>query len=92
MGSYKKVYCFGIKYTNREGIISITGPTALEGFVREGFVNMYNGESAPTELEVDVKLKDDYLEDILETEHIIKKTLEDEVGLTIKSFKFKIIN
>ena len=92
MEPYKSVYCFGIKYTNREGIISITGATALQAFANNGFVNMYNGETAPTELEIKVKLKDNYIEDILETESIIKNVLEDETGLTVKSFNFRVLN
>ena len=92
MEPYKRVYCFNIKYTNREGIISITGATALQSFANNGFVNMYNGETAPKELEVKVRLDNNYLDDILETEQKVKKVLEEEAGLTVKSFNFRVLN
>ena len=87
----KKVFCYNINYTNREAIISITGTAALESFINNGFVNYYNGESAPKELEIVVKLPENYLEDILNTESIIKEVLEQETGLTIKSFNFRLL-
>lgn len=87
----KQVYCFEITYTNRESIISITGINALRNFVDGGYLTVYDGQSAPTKLTIDISLTDNYLEDIISTEKAIKSKLEEEVGLSVKTFKFIVL-
>lgn len=87
----KQVYCFEIIYTNRESIISITGINALRNFVDGGYLNVYDGQSAPTKLTIDISLADNYLDDIISTEKAIKSKLEEDVGLSVKTFKFIVL-
>lgn len=85
-----RVLCFNIKYEGRDSIMFISGPSMLQNFVEEGFVGMYNGESAPKQLEVDLNLPKNYLEDLDTAELLVKTKLEEETGLKIKSFSFVV--
>lgn len=87
-----KVLCFNIKYEGRDSIMFIFGPSMLQNFVEKGFAGMYNGDSAPKRLEIDLKLPDNYLDDLDTAELLVKAKLEEETGLKIKSFSFTIPN
>lgn len=84
------VYCYNINYNNRESILFISGPNMLEAFARSGYLGVYNGESAPTELKIEVPLEEDYLNDINDTYNRIKTALSDETGLTVTDFNFRV--
>lgn len=81
-----KVTCFNIIYTGRESYITINSDN-LRNFVEHGFMDCYNGDSAPKQLDVIVETRN--LDDFDQLEKDVKKQLEEDTGLTVKSFGFK---
>lgn len=81
-----KVYCYGIKYTGKEAVMSCTGSDALANFVEHGYLSYYSGDEAPKDLTVTLKLPDNWLDDIISTEKLVKQVLEEDTGLKIEKF------
>lgn len=86
----KRVYCYNIKYDNRISYLTVQGPTQLRCFAENGYVNFYNGDSAPDKLFISVDLDENYLDHLHDTEEKIKNTLQEDTGLTVKSFGFMV--
>lgn len=86
-----RVHCFKIKYTGKEAIISVTGPEALSNYVEHGYLSYYSGEEAPKELTICLPLKDDWFNDLDNTENKVKAVLEEETGLKVEKFSWTVL-
>ena len=86
----KKVCCYNIIYNEKEAIISIKGPEALDAFVNQGFVNYYGSKEAPKSMELKVDLPDNWLDNLFDSEQKIKRALESESGLTVEHFDYSV--
>jgi len=86
-----RVYCFNIDYYKKDKVIGVFGPDALQNFVQEGYLTHYDYTCAPKDLEVEVYLEPNFLDNLDETEEIIKAQLEEDAGLHVNSFSFRII-
>lgn len=70
----------------------LTGPDMLQNFAEKGYLGYFSGVDAPRYIEVEVTLDEDYLKDLGNTYQLIKEALEDEVGLKLRRFDFRIMN
>lgn len=85
-----RVYCYNIEYYKKDTIIGISGPQALQNYVEEGFLTLYDHTCAPKDLEVEVYLEPNFLDNLDETETIIKEQLEEDAGIKVENFSFRI--
>lgn len=82
-----KVICFNILYKTNISYWTINSSN-LESLINHGSYSVYDGTSAPKQIEIEVETD----KDILDAEAEIKRKLEDETGLEIKSFSYSIKN
>lgn len=95
-----KFFCFNIKYTGREKVISVTGPGGLRNFIdptyREfygkGYTDTLDANTAPNNLLIELNISELDQANLDEYYDALKKEIEGKVGLTVKSFSYSIIS
>lgn len=79
-----RVQLIDIKYDGRTTYISVCGAAQLQAFEEHGYMDCYDAGSAPTNYSVEIEVDPEDVDQIIEE---AQRVAEDELGLTIKSFK-----
>jgi len=93
------VHCFNIRYTGRDKVISVIGSEGLRNFMDKtyrdfygkGYVDTIDASTAPTDMVLELTVKDDYFDTIDEYYDILKEKIEKKTGISVKSFSYTII-